>query len=158
MVFYLQQTIHKNITQWFDIYATIHWKEQHVCQNVIWKIKYLEWLINMLAILSIKPYAKLISLSIIFLSGSHWFNHNLYHLTTKMNYLKGFKVTLHNIFQIPIVSILWDFWMFVTSRWNIGNLKDSWNPRIWCFLCFIHFFDPISTSIADHSLMVFYLQ
>ena len=68
MVFYLHQEIHKNITQWFNSYATIHGKEQHVRQNVIWKIKYLERLINMIAILSFKPYAKSISLSVIFLS------------------------------------------------------------------------------------------
>ena len=68
MVFYLQQAIHKNITQRFNSYTTIHGKEQHIRQNVIWKIKYLEWLINILSILSFKPYAKSISLSVIFLS------------------------------------------------------------------------------------------
>ena len=68
MVFYLQQVIHKNITQWFNSYAAMHGKEQHVRQNIICKIKDLEWLINMLSILSFKPYAKLISLSVIFLS------------------------------------------------------------------------------------------
>ena len=71
MVFYLQQEIHENIRQWFNSYAAIHGKEQHVRQNVICKIKYLEGLINMLAILSFKPYAKLISLSVRFLSPLH---------------------------------------------------------------------------------------
>ena len=54
MVFYLQQAIHKIITQRFNSYATLHGKEQHVHQNVICKIKDLEWFINMLAILSFK--------------------------------------------------------------------------------------------------------
>ena len=67
-MFYLQQAIHEKITQRFDIYAAIHGKEQHVRQNVICKIKDLEWLINMLAILSFKPYAKSISLFVRFLS------------------------------------------------------------------------------------------
>ena len=68
MMFYLQQEIHEKITQRFNSYAAIHGKEQHVRQNVICKIKYLEGLINMLAILSFKPYAKLISLSFRFIS------------------------------------------------------------------------------------------
>ena len=68
MVFYLQQAIHENITQRFNSYAAIHGKEQHVHQNVICKIKYLEWLINMLSILSFKPYAQSIFLSVRFLS------------------------------------------------------------------------------------------
>ena len=56
MVFYLQQAIHEKITQRFNSYVAIHGKEQHVRQNVIFKIKYLEGLINyMLAILSFKP-------------------------------------------------------------------------------------------------------
>ena len=53
MVFYLQQTIHEKITQRFSSYVVIHGKEQHVRQNVICKIKDLEGLINMLAILSL---------------------------------------------------------------------------------------------------------
>ena len=68
MVFYLQKEIHENITQRFNSYATIHGKEQHVRQNVICKIKYLEWLINMISFLYFKPYAKYISLSVRFVS------------------------------------------------------------------------------------------
>ena len=69
MAFYLQQAIHENITQQFNSYATVHGKEQHVRQNVICKIKYLEGLINyILVVLSFTPYSKLISLSVRFSS------------------------------------------------------------------------------------------
>ena len=34
--------IQENITQRFNSYAAVHGKEQHVRQNVIFKIKYLE--------------------------------------------------------------------------------------------------------------------
>ena len=62
----------KNITQPFIPYAAIHGKEEHVCQNVICKIKDLEGLINyMLVILYFTPYAKSISLSVRLLSPLH---------------------------------------------------------------------------------------
>ena len=69
MLFYLQQEIHEKITQRLNSYAAIHGKQEHVRQNVICKIKYLEGLVNyMFAILYFTPYAKSISLFVRLLS------------------------------------------------------------------------------------------
>ena len=66
IVFYIQQSIHINITSW-SIYDQVHvyslqGKNQRVHQYVY--KKKIAWLINMVVCLSFKPYAKLISLCV----------------------------------------------------------------------------------------------
>ena len=48
--------------------------------------------------------------------------------------------------------------MSVTSRGNIGHLKDYSYPTIRIFLHFIQLFDVEFMTVVPHNLMVFHLQ